>query len=282
VTVLLIVGLAVVIFGAVILLFLPNRPGGTITLPGKVEVSSKGAGLPLIVVGIATVAYSATPNDGPGPSPTTSAAEARIFDDHFETPGERRWEDNVDVEGMGGQYEGGAYHISVERVAGRSAVLATAVPQNPREDNVRITVDAQRVEGNATEGYGYGVFCRSDGQGNLYAFTIWANHSTITKRSDGEGEDLRTNPDVSGAAEGNEESKLQAVCTTIDGGSAVYLQFLVDGREIMHFTDPDPYPAGHFGLDARLSLARGNPGDTLEISFDDFVVTKPAEITSPP
>jgi hypothetical protein len=282
VTVLLGVGLAVVIFGAVILLFIPNRPGGTITLPGKVEVSSKGAGLPLIVVGIATVAYSATPNDDPGPSPTTSAAESLIFQDDFSTTGERRWDDNVEAEGTGGQYEDGAYHISVERVAGLSAVLATAAPQSPPEDNVRITVDAQRVGGNATEGYGYGVFCRSDGQGNLYAFTIWANHSTITKRAGGQGEHLSTNATVSGASVGDEEKKLQAVCTS-RGGSAVDLEFFVDDEMIMSFTDEnDPYQTGHFGLDTRLSQGHGNPEDTLEVAFDDFVVTKTAETASPP
>jgi hypothetical protein len=278
VTVLLVVGLAVLIFGAVILLFLPHRPGGTITLPGKVEVSSKGAGLPLIVVGIATVAYSATPNDDSGPSPTTSAAESKVFEDHFSTPGERRWEDNVEAEGTGGQFEDGTYRISVERIAGLSAVLATAAPQSPPEDNVRIAVDARRVGGNATEGYGYGVFCRSDGQGNLYAFTIWANHATITKRAGGQGEDLSFSDDVSGASVGDEEKKLEAVCTTSRGGSAVDLQFFVDDKLVISDTDAeDPYDAGSFGLDTRLSQGRGNIGDTLEVAFDDFVVTKTPE-----
>ena len=54
-TVLLIVGVGVVVLGALILLLFPDRPGGKIGWQGA-EVSSIGAGLPLIVVGIAAIA----------------------------------------------------------------------------------------------------------------------------------------------------------------------------------------------------------------------------------
>jgi hypothetical protein len=53
--VLLIVGVALVAFGAVVLLLFPERPGGRIAWQG-VEVSSVGAGLPLIVVGVVAIA----------------------------------------------------------------------------------------------------------------------------------------------------------------------------------------------------------------------------------
>jgi hypothetical protein len=59
VTVLLVLGVAVVVFGAVILLLFPDRPGGKIAWQGA-EVSSIGAGLPLIVVGIVAVALAGT------------------------------------------------------------------------------------------------------------------------------------------------------------------------------------------------------------------------------
>jgi hypothetical protein len=54
VTVLLVVGVGVVVLGALVLLLWPDRPGGKIAWQG-LEVSSIGAGLPLIVVGIVAI-----------------------------------------------------------------------------------------------------------------------------------------------------------------------------------------------------------------------------------
>jgi hypothetical protein len=81
VTPLLLIGLGVVILGAVVLLVFPNRPGGTIRLPGGGEVNSAGAGLPLIVVGVVAVGYAAThrsvpPLPGPVPVPVASSSSA--------------------------------------------------------------------------------------------------------------------------------------------------------------------------------------------------------------
>lgn len=57
VLILLVVGVGVVVLGALVLLLFPDRPGGKITWQG-VEVSSIGVGLPLIVVGLAAIAIS--------------------------------------------------------------------------------------------------------------------------------------------------------------------------------------------------------------------------------
>jgi hypothetical protein len=57
VMILLVVGVGVVVLGALVLLLFPNRPGGKIAWQG-VEVSSIGVGLPLIVVGLAAIAIS--------------------------------------------------------------------------------------------------------------------------------------------------------------------------------------------------------------------------------
>ena len=57
VTVLLAVGVAVVALGALVLLLFPHRPGGKIAWQG-VEVSSIGAGLPLIVLGVVAIAIA--------------------------------------------------------------------------------------------------------------------------------------------------------------------------------------------------------------------------------
>ncbi len=53
-----VVGVGLVVFGALVLLKFPDRPGGTIAWRGM-EVNSAGAGLPIIVVGVLALALSA-------------------------------------------------------------------------------------------------------------------------------------------------------------------------------------------------------------------------------
>jgi hypothetical protein len=82
VTVLLVLGVAVVVFGALILLLFPDRPGGKIAWQGA-EVSSIGAGLPLIVVGIVAVALSGagvvgSDDDGGGATSGNAGTPAAI------------------------------------------------------------------------------------------------------------------------------------------------------------------------------------------------------------
>jgi hypothetical protein len=57
VIILLVAGVGVVVLGALVLLLFPDRPGGKIAWHGF-EVSSIGAGLPLIVVGLVAIAIS--------------------------------------------------------------------------------------------------------------------------------------------------------------------------------------------------------------------------------
>lgn len=84
-TILVIVGVAIVVLGAFILLLFPDRPGGKIGWQGA-EVSSIGAGLPLIVVGLAAIAIGGNGAIGGGDDGGTldesgnggSAAEAGI------------------------------------------------------------------------------------------------------------------------------------------------------------------------------------------------------------
>lgn len=56
---LVVVGAALIVFGAIVLLRYSDRPGGSIKALGA-EVSSKGAGLPLIALGVACVGYAST------------------------------------------------------------------------------------------------------------------------------------------------------------------------------------------------------------------------------
>lgn len=57
--VLLVIGIVLVIFGALVLVKFPDKAGGKITWLG-VEISSTGAGLPLIVLGVVTMTLAAT------------------------------------------------------------------------------------------------------------------------------------------------------------------------------------------------------------------------------
>jgi multisubunit Na+/H+ antiporter MnhG subunit len=59
VTVLVVVGIAVAVFGALVLLRFPDRPGGKIAWRGF-EVSSVGTGLPLIALGVAALALASS------------------------------------------------------------------------------------------------------------------------------------------------------------------------------------------------------------------------------
>jgi hypothetical protein len=271
VTVLLVVGVGVVILGAVILLFIPDRPGGTISWAGA-QVSSKGAGLPLIALGVAAIAYSRTGDDAPVPNQTTTEGTV-VFSDPFSNPGERRWEDDAEIEGTGGFVESGVYKVRTERVMGYSGVRAS--PRiAPSGENIRVHVEAHRVGGTATTGFGYGLFCRGEGQANLYRFTVWANHAVIEERRGGRSRILATDAEVTAEAEGDSVKELQAVCTTVDGGNAVELLFHL-GNEIppLKATDTsDPYLSGLAGLHVALPQGGGSIGDTLEVEFDNFEI----------
>jgi hypothetical protein len=99
VPILLIAGVALVVFGAFVLLRFPDRPGGTISWHGM-QVSSVGGGLPLIVVGVVAIAIAsfrgpggpdgASGPNGPGedsPDSTTQeqaeGGSAACFDQYF-------------------------------------------------------------------------------------------------------------------------------------------------------------------------------------------------------
>jgi hypothetical protein len=270
------VGVGVIVLGAIVLLLMPDRPGGTISWAGA-KVNSAGAGLPLIVLGVVAVAVGVA-REGDGNSTTsTTTEEVPIFEDKFSTPSDRRWSSNYDA---AGSFTNEAFQLSLERGVGEANVHVTA-DSPPSDEDVRVSVKAHRIGGTATSGYGYGLFCRADGAGNMYTFTVWAHHAVITKRSASQGQDIATNAEVTAQAEGDPVKNLQAVCATIDGGRAVVLQFWVNGEMKLRKTDDDePFTTGTFGLHAALPSHGQNTGDTLVVEFDDFKVTNPGEASS--
>lgn len=212
-----------------------------------------------------TEVTTTTPTTG-----VTTTTPEPFFEDNFSTPGELPWVDDVDTEGTGGRYTDETYRIVAEREMGRRGVLVSARTASP--EDVHLTVDAHRVGGTASSGYGYGLFCRADGQDTLYHFTIWAQHSIIAKRIDGQPTNLGTTDRVTAATLNEADKKLEAVCRTIQQRRAVRLEFWVDDKMILSATDDDsPITSrGTFGMHVALVPGGGNIGDTLEVEFDNF------------
>lgn len=78
----LIVGGLLVIFGLLVLVKFPDRPGGKVAL-GKFEVSSTGAGLPLVALGVLCLLFGAGGVSGgiwPFPGGATPMPEGQAFD----------------------------------------------------------------------------------------------------------------------------------------------------------------------------------------------------------
>lgn len=200
---------------------------------------------------------------------TTTTPES-FFVDNFSTPGELPWVDDADTEGTGGRYTDDTYRIVAEREVGRRGVLVSARTASP--EDVHLTVDAHRVGGTASSGYGFGLFCRANGPDTFYHFTIWAQHSIIAKRIDGQPTNLGSTDEVTAATLNDADKTLEAVCRTIQRGRAVRLEFWVDDKMILSATDDDsPITSrGTFGMHVALVPGGGNIGDTLEVEFDNF------------
>jgi hypothetical protein len=79
-------GISLIVLGAIVLLLFPNRPGGVIRFH-TVEVGSKGAGLPLIVLGAAlSVAAVTFPEAGQGIGASSSSSSS-VGGGHPQIPG---------------------------------------------------------------------------------------------------------------------------------------------------------------------------------------------------
>jgi hypothetical protein len=74
VPILVVVGIGLVTFGAVVLLLFPDRPGGRIAWH-DLEVSSVGAGLPLIALGVAAIAFGGVEAGGDDETSARSEVE---------------------------------------------------------------------------------------------------------------------------------------------------------------------------------------------------------------
>lgn len=234
-----------------------------------------GAGVALAaLLGLTGALLAARGGDETGPRPT-EASDSIEFEDDFSTE-TFAW--------SGGAYESGEYVLRASKEDGSTDVRASPGNTSSAED-LHIAVDARRTGGTAQVRFGYGLFCRRDGE-SFYAFNIWNNESSVAKR----GPDhnpiplAKDTPDVTAGFPGEDARKLEAVCTTttVNGRSAVELRFLVNGEEILYGIDPrdcerecgDPLLEGTFGLRATLGVETEEPESTLEVTFDDFEVSR--------
>jgi hypothetical protein len=145
-----VVGVGVVILGAVVLLLLPERPGGTIGW-GGFQVNSRGAGLPLIVVGLVAIGFALKlrAESSTSTSPTSTTEPTVIYTAEFENQGRQAW--------TGGSYtDDGTYQLEAQRTD-RPRVIASPPATAPTADNAGFSATARHAGGTAEEGYGQGT-----------------------------------------------------------------------------------------------------------------------------
>ncbi len=138
--------------------------------------------------------------------------------------------------------------------------------------NLRVSVDARKIAG-AAQGYGYGLAFRSDGSGNFYAFVI-QDHAVAIQKWVGDGARVQGSPSpvATSAVHADAADRLQAVCMTADGGRAVHLEFRLNGKKLVDFTDRDhPYTKGYLGLYVQ---SISDMTSIAEAEFDNFAAAQ--------
>jgi hypothetical protein len=245
--VLLLVGLALVVFGAFVLIRMPTRPGGTIRARWF-EVSSVGAGLPLIVVGVVAIVISQVDpfngGDGGGENGGTVPEAARYFE---ESDGERG---RV-------SFEGGAMYFEAMKKGRPLARIAQGA------DADRFRVRATYAEGAAD--HGVGLICRHEYAGRYYVFGISSDgRYNIVKYVNSKPRSLIGGFQESGLVDGRVNT-LEARC---EGESPVILTFLVNRAPVRPPVEDfdDPISTGAIGL--RI----GTPEPPVTVKFEDFEV----------
>jgi hypothetical protein len=191
------------------------------------------------------------PSASPGSSGSPGASAKVIVTDDFSTK-RLNWVD--DFHPTAGAYTGnGTYRLSVTGADGQSEVARpdgdTHGLAGATSMNLSLSVDARKIAG-AAQGYGYGLALRSDSSGDFYAFVIQDHAVAIQKWVDS-GARVADSPDpvTTDAVHVNAADRLQAVCTTADGGQAVHLELWLNGKKLVDFTDRDhPYTKGYLGL----------------------------------
>lgn len=239
-----------------------------------------------VAVAAAVVAFIAIPGSSPpakpqhgslpksAPSSGPAASGKVIVTDDFSTR-KVNWTD--DFHQAAGAYTGsGAYRLSVTGADGQSELARPAAAGHGLGGvtplNLSVSVDARKIAG-APQGYGYGLAFRADGSGDVYAFVI-EDQAVAIQKWVGQGARVADSPAPvsTSAVHAVAGDRLQAVCTTVDGGQAVRLELWLNGQKMIDFTDRDhPYTKGYMGLFAE-SLS--DSSTTAGAEFDNFAAAR--------
>ena len=236
------------------------------------------------IVGAAAIAAFVTHSNNGDNTPSTgengAPTQVGSFVDDFSN--ERSgWEQAGSGE-PGGGYQDGTYHLVAARedsAEGYSTSIASPDAQ-PSSADLRIEVDARLIGGTATHARGYGIFCKGEGSGDLYAFSVWKDGAEIGKFTHGSYERLSA-PDTSVSSQPGEASKrLEAACRTKTeaGRPVVELDFWVDTARVATATDPQagdgatPLTNGRYGLQTIFGPTASS-GATIDVEFDNFEVS---------
>jgi TIR domain len=223
------------------------------------------AGVAAAAAAAAVLAFVLLDSDGSPP------AAGFAFTDDFSSNADGWTSDPVG----GGSVEDGTFRVAWERAEDRWGVMASPSLSTTAPPNLRLEVDARRSGGDATDAWGYGLFCRANGPDNLYGFVVRGFHTRVEKRADGVYSYPEHANDATVRSPADPESRrLRATCVD-QGDDAVELSFWVDGDLIGRWTDSeDPHRNGSFGVLTTLATKEGDLGDTLEVEFDDFSVSE--------
>ena len=138
--------------------------------------------------------------------------------------------------------------------------------------NLSAGVDVRKLSG-ASQGYGYGIAFRSDGNGDVYAFLI-EDHAVAIQKWTGDGAHVSDSPApvTTSAVHADGTDRLQAVCHDRDGGQAVHLELWLNGKKMVDYTDQDhPYTKGYLGLYVE---SISDASSTAGAEFDNFSATQ--------
>ncbi len=232
-----------------------------------------GIGVVAIVVLIAVMlggSHATPPRAG---TASTAPSPRVIFTDDFSTK-VNGWADTWNQHRADGYYRNGTYRLKAAAGGDGQFAEPTNAPHNLggiTPLNLSISVDVRRITGSPQD-TGYGITCRSGGNGNSYDFVINDSGAAIEKWVNG-GAKNQGPPAVSTfmvRADGT--NRLRATCVTSDGGQAVHLAFWVNGTKVADWTDRNhPYTKGYLGVTTGTGPSTKMTG---EAEFDNFVVAK--------
>jgi hypothetical protein len=226
----------------------PAAPTSTATVPPPVitETPTPSPTLPATLTETATATATPQPTESPG---------VVLFEDDFE--GDSSWytEEN-DRFSLGFQDDGYVIWVDILNAPVWSV-------RNQDHDDIRLEVDASRLDGPA-DGY-YGLVCRHVDEENFYLLLISSSGGYgIGKVEGGEFEFLEEGSDQAGVIQGGDAvNRVRADCI------GERLTLYANGRELLTVKDDD-LESGDIGLIVKTGSTAG-----LEVFFDNFVVIDP-------